>query len=213
MTTLVNDTFTGTDGTNCDGRTPSPTTAGNNWAKYGTSTGAWSIQGNACQQTTIPAPLSDYQLAVDCGVADCTYTVDQTVTTTWNGGIIANFVDTNNFWLFDIPSTGATQYDLYERVSGTDTKRATTGSSPIAGSTTLNLKIVTNGDTITCFVGGSQVLTYNIANRSSKTAKLFGFRQANVSSIFSRPKWDNFLIDGVAPSTAYNDPLWFGMTA
>lgn len=199
MTVLINDTFTAANNTTLSGRTPSPTTVGNNWV---VNSGTWQIESNTAQNT---ASSGDVTVEIDCGQADVTYTCTFiTPSTSWNGGIIANFVDANNFWLFDSGTFNTSA--IYEKAAGTYTQRAV-ATTNLAANTTYTLGITTLGDAITCFINGSQVMTYSTAGRSSKTATKFGFRRDSAGGV--TPSWDDFLII----SAIFNDPLWFGMTA
>lgn len=184
MATLLQDSFTDTTGTALSSHTMN---TGGGW----TTSGTWTVQSNTAKNS---ADSGDVQAWADAGQADVTYTVDYTIPASgsWNGGVIANVSDANNYWLFDVNDGGVGGvYLLYEKNGGSYTQRASLNESLTRG-TPVTLKVVTSGDTITCYVNNVQKLTYTVGSRPFKTATKFGFRRASAGG--ATPTWDNFLV-------------------
>lgn len=192
-TTLLFDLFTGTTGTPLASHTMD---VGSGW----TTSGTWTIQSNAAQNTGTDGDTVVY---ADAGQADVTYTCDYTRGgSAWNGGLAFNFQDTSNFWLFDINRVAAfgTNFNLilYEKNGGSYTQRAADASLADSASA-MGLKVVTAGDAISCYVDNVLKLSYSVGSRPFKTATKFGFRRDSAGGV--TPTWDNFLVTVAGGST------------
>jgi hypothetical protein len=194
MSVLVLDQFTAIDGTNLNGRSPSPTNTVS--ATWGAALGTWQITGN---KAVVASGASENILYLDvtAGNADNSYIAKITWATGKAGGIFCNASSANDLWLLtQVPgggTAGADAWILYERVSGTYNQRAAADVSAFVNGQVYEAKLVTSGDAITGYVDGAQVLTYTTAGRAGKTATLAGLRTVGVGIA-----WDDFQVGEAA---------------
>ncbi len=161
------DNFVDTDGTLLVDHTMD---TGPGWV-YGGG-GTWEIQSNQAQNTVSGG---DVPIQSDAGIADAT----GTITLEWaipvnncRSGIVANYQDDDTFWAFVARGSNG-DFALLEYSSGSPTVRDSGGSLPF-GPVSFELKVITNGDTITGYYNGTQVCTYTGAPRNLKTQTKWG---------------------------------------
>jgi hypothetical protein len=146
-TVLLQDTFTGTDGTNLASHLMD---VGAGWTLSGTWNLAWA----------------------DCGQANSTLTVDVVPQTASFPAILVRLTDANNFWLAQVDSA-TNALDLYSCVAGTFTQVASTAFAITPGAT-YTMTAVVSGSTLTLTVGATSV-TYSSMS-TNLTATRCGLR-------------------------------------
>jgi hypothetical protein len=186
-TVLLKDAFTDADGTNLTAHTMD---IGGGWAAQ---QGGWKIQGN---QAALNADVGDHNnvATASAGQGDVTATCDCLTVSSGNidFGVVINCADNSNYWLFLLANVGGEQsYRLFEKTAGSYTQRARVGVV-IANGATLQVKVVTSGDTITCYIGGVQQFSYNVAGRPNKTATGCGLYRHGTADDGST--YDNFQV-------------------
>jgi hypothetical protein len=159
--TLVNDTFTDSNGTNLTAHTPDIRPGSNAW---GTVSGTQTVQSNQAN-----ASASGYY-TIDAGQADVTITYLVTPTAAGNGwGITARRSDANNGWDPAInPVTN--QIQIYEQAAGVYTLRAST-SFTVSNGVQYTLQAVLSGSTITLSVNGGNQISYNSATSNQSVTR------------------------------------------
>ncbi|MGG1552034.1 right-handed parallel beta-helix repeat-containing protein [Paenibacillus ferrarius] len=90
-------------------------------------------------------------------------------------GILARYVDNNNFYMFRLNLPGKVQ--LYKRVGGTFTLLSQVNDSSIMSNTTYTLKLELNGSTLTGYVNGIAKITVTDATFSSGKIGARSFNQ------------------------------------
>lgn len=180
VTAYVLDTFTAADSTALNGRTPSPTTAGNNWTTLEGAGAQQTIQSNVAR---LVAGAAVQSLTVDTGQASGTVTVSAALGATGatGCGIMFRMTDANNYWLLWID--GANRVDVYKVVANVSTTRA---NIVIASNTAAHdLRVVLSGHSIVATYGGVSVA--NLTDSFNATATKHGMRAYANTATF-----DNF---------------------
>lgn len=171
---LVHDSFTDTNGTSIDVHVPEK--APGLWTE---NLGVWEIQSNAAQLQTA-AGDSQNIVTIDASVADVTIEANITQRDApMDIALVGNYTDQNNHWL-GLWSGG--NVFIFERLAGTYFNRNTGTATVNPGvGNSVTIRLVTNGDTITFFIGGVQKATFNTAGRAQKTATRHGFRDTGAA--------------------------------
>jgi hypothetical protein len=186
MTILVQDTFTGSDGTALIGR--STEVGSKAWQRYNASNN-WTIQGN---QAAASASVWDTPFYVDAGVSDGTFTITCAGYISSTQQIFWRIQDNTNYWVLQ-------SKDVYYSVNGTWTK-----VGAIAAVVTGDIiKVELSGDTHKIYQNG--VLQLTVTNSLYNTATKYGFSSNNTAT-----RYDDFIIEGndtAPPPTGTNYPI------
>lgn len=179
--TNVSDAFTRADSSTSIGTADT----GQSWTN---STGTWGIKTNQAYLAT--AAVSGANLAtITGGSADgfIQFTIDGTPADNMGGAFRA--VDVSNHWRVARAASFGT-WNIYKRVSGTDTLVANTGNTATAAGTIVRVEFV--GSTIWTFFNGTFVKAVSDSAMSSNTGVgLFGG-----ASMGTNPRWDDFTAGG-----------------
>lgn len=171
------DLFTDTNGVRLQSHVMN---TGDGWTEH---VGIWDILTN---RASLDTSAGDGHNVVT-GPAGCAdVTVESTIITgggaVFSAGVVANFVDINNFWIGYVEENAAY---IYERNGGTLTQR---GSAVIvlAKSTSASIRLVAIGDTIAFFFNNLPVITYSVSSRPHKFATRCGYyvRSVDTGSVF-----------------------------
>lgn len=168
LTIYVYDTFTGSNGTNPESRSPdfgsAPTSTLNNYE----------IQSNRAKNPHAQTNFYD-TLVYESSHADCTITadlnsrhIDALAVPGYDGGnIIFRWGDDNNFWIVQ-PYNGTIV--LANRVAGGGfTAVVTSGAVTLSNDVTYSLKVVLLGTSIKIYVNGVQVISTTSSTFQSNT--------------------------------------------
>ncbi len=167
------DRFTAANGTALNGRTPSPTTAGNNWVTAQGTAGLQTIFANHAQLDApfVAADAVDIQNATSQSLTNNSTFADAIITadvrfTDVNGtvGLVFRFTDTNNFYAFTISSIAT----ILWKVSG---GVAASGTLPRYHGPDLfyRIKVIMAGNVITATVNGTELITTTDAFNNTAT--------------------------------------------
>jgi hypothetical protein len=173
MTILVQDTFTGSDGTALIGR--STEVGSKAWQRYNASNN-WTIQGN---QAAASASVWDTPFYVDAGVSDGTFTITCAGYISSTQQIFWRIQDNTNYWVLQ-------SKDVYYSINGTWTKVGAIGAV-VTGDI---IKFELSGDSIKIYQNGA--LQVSLTNSLYQTATKYGFSSNNSST-----RYDDFTIEGV----------------
>ena len=159
-TTLVSDTFTGTDGTNLTAHT-ADVNQGTGWIA---NTGTITLLSNQAHCTSgFP------YYSIDAGQASVTLTADITLSGTAACGLSGRVSDALNTWDIDIStSAGTMTLTIYEQVAGVFTARAQV-SFPDPGGP-YGLKAVFSGTNVIAAVGNNET-SYGSATSNQTITK------------------------------------------
>lgn len=195
-TALLYDTCTDTNGTSFDAHVPE---IGGTWVEV---QGVWEIQSNKVRLIT-SAGDDQNVAAIILAVADMTLDVDVTLpNSNYNVGVIVNYQDNNNYWLFTFDKGTTNSTSLYKRIAGTYTQVATDAFVP-AQNTTVRVRIRTNLDDVDCWIDGVQYIDYNVASRQLQTARGVGPRNLDDVEIAQFDNWNAYAASGaIAGSSA-----------
>ncbi len=186
-TVIVLDNFTAADGTNLNGRTPSPTnTPGNNWAQ---GSGSWAAQSNRARAGTNGINI----LALDCETGDGTITVTvRRNATSSDQAVFFRGVDASNFWIADLRASDNT-FKLFKCVSGSYTAPGGTDSvsKTFSANTDYVLQVILNGNSISATVDGGSALS--VTDSFAATATVHGLWDSHGSG--AQPDFDDFTVE------------------
>ncbi len=186
VTTLISDTFTDAANTALTSHTMN---TGSGWTN---SVGTWKINGS--NQAILNADGGDHQDVIVCdpGQADVVISCDvHLAATTADVGLVFNWQDANNYWLFSGGLSGT--WHMYKRIAGTYTEITTSGGVGFAtANTSYALKVYVKGDTVVLWVDGAFIWKSIIASRPLNTATKTGIRVFGSSDLGST--FDNFQV-------------------
>jgi hypothetical protein len=193
MTTYAQSTFTAANSTSLDAITPE---TGPAWAEQ---VGAWDIQSNKASLASFGGDGQNVA-TVDPGVVD--HPIKADITTPGAGdieaGIVFNWQDSNNYWMFVHSTFLGNNVAFYERSGGTFTLRAESVDAFVFNGGTYELQVVTRGDSVVGIVDGVPVLRYTVSSRPLKTQTKCGFRIFNNGGGDAGSKFDNFVVASAA---------------
>lgn len=193
VTALILDQFTDADNTLLSSHTIAPTnTPATAWTN---ALGTWRVVSNTARKT---ASAGDNQNVCYCdaGVADVTIEATFAPTQTYDGGILFNYTDINNYWMYVCSYNGGSVLRIiYERAGGSFNTRAQKSGQTQPFNATYTLKVVTSGDAVTAYLDGVIDLTYSVSNRPQKTSTKHGLRSFGGTASDQTP-FDNFTING-----------------
>lgn len=107
----------------------------------------------------------------DAGRADVTIIIDLADIQASYQGIVFNYQDASNYWVFYASANNVTYY-LRKWIAGVETVIGNAGV--VAAGSSHQLKVVTLGDSVTCYVDGVSTITTAPAGRQLKTATKHG---------------------------------------
>jgi hypothetical protein len=196
MATLLQDTFTDSNGTDLEAH---GMTVGGGWtthAEGGIIDPVWDIQSNRAH----PALATNFlEAEADAGQADVTLTLDLIVpnSTSYFGGATVRWTSDGNYWAVAIERDGSgTPYlAIYELASGTATLKA--GGSgvvdvPGATNSTVTMTVTTSGNLISVSLNTAETTSYS--SSLYNTATRFGLWGYNGLGYTGIPI-DNFLVE------------------
>jgi hypothetical protein len=184
---LVDENFTAANGTTLSGRGITNgflKAAGTTWQN---DYSAWDIQSNKAVPTSRSMRLDSQNSRVTIET-DITFT---DANNSWGDGILFNCGGSGYKWFFGFNGAFGNEWYLVE--DDADVRAFSTSGTPAPG--TYRLKVVADGDTVTGYVDGVQVLTYNITNRPGKDNTWHGPHCSGYAT--SGAVFDNFLITGL----------------
>lgn len=184
-TTLLSDTFTGTNGTALTSHTPDIPGTGTYTSVVGTSP---TIQGNKAEVTNQSGTVVVYDVSQSAVTAQADVSMN-TANANTAGGVVVRETDVNNFWLCHLRGDG--NLILFENSGGTFTQRASAAVT-VNVNTTYTIKLVASGTNMTGYYQGTSEFTYGSAS-SNQTATKVGIRCfCNASGV--TVDIDNFLV-------------------
>jgi len=159
-TVLVEDQFTGVDGTLLDAHTPDIDVVGGGWNRFTiTGTGVADIQSNRASFNFFGA----YGYKIDTGAADCTITALLELVGGEASGIAYRVTDGSNYFVATALGNNGNAINIYEETSGVLVLRASKTVVLANGDHLATLQLI--GDTATFTVNGSSVsFTTSIRN-------------------------------------------------
>lgn len=163
--TLIYDTFTDSDGVALPSHTIAPTnTPATSWsAQSGTAT----ISSNRAISSSSPAIYT-----VNAGQFNVTVSLTGNLQGPGGSiGVVLRWTNSSNFWFVRFTGTG---FGIFEVNGGTQTQRASTSVSLLAG-TDYPLVVVASGTSITATVNGGNQISYNNATLN-QTVTTHGLR-------------------------------------
>jgi hypothetical protein len=171
---LLRDTFTGTNGSMLNAHAPD--VGSGPWVHQ---SGTFDLQNNRANHAS-NGGTGDARATLDAGRADVRAELTVNLAATASAGILARFVDNQNFWML-ILNLGTGDLQLWETTAGTSTLRA---SSAFSGSisTDYQLRLVCQGNQFTGTVNGGNTVAYSSANHNSATK--FGLRSIGIGNDF-----------------------------
>lgn len=210
MSTLLQDTFTDTNGVNATAHTMD---TGPGWVQDATFTGAFLVESNKLQLPTTGRGV----VVSDAGATDYTATVDLVIGAT-SGDFPAEWVfvfryaDADNCWRAQVtgPATGAT-VAIVEVAGGAATTRDGPYTYPVNYNATNTLELDVSGTTATLKLNGSTVASYASMGTGLTRTKvgLWGLDTNGVGgAVFC---YDNFLV--AAGGSTYSDSVTEAATA
>lgn len=165
-TGYVYDLFTASDGTAMNGRTPSPLTAGNNWATLIGTAGLQTVRGNRLR---LDASSATQSIAVDAGAANviiyATLQATHLPDSAAGVGIVFRASDASNYWLAWITRSATT---LFKVVAGVATSVDTEAATHYPG-VPYQVQVVCNGNSITATVNGGESVSASDAHNNTAT--------------------------------------------
>lgn len=193
---LIDDNFTGTNGTNITSHTPNTNVPGNSWVKTG-GTPAATLDGSNSVTIASGAGSGQTQVTIDSGVSDAVVGVD------WHcnsanpsiGGVIFRYTDSNNYMLFyHQPVLGAV-VGLNGIIGGTGVVFATASipAAATAGSTH-HFEVRLNGPVIECWYDRVKYITVSTSSLQSSTKHGFYFNSAYETS----SKYSGFQVNNIS---------------
>ncbi len=201
MSTLFNDTFTGTNGTALSSHTPNTDLQGAGWTNFRIDT---EIQSN---RASLRSGSGDGISVANVGLGDVTVSADLVVpnANSYSFGIIVRFRNNENFWLCYLNrDSGGTPYIAIDRIKTnggglvTLDEGGTTVSVPGATNSTVSMTVLCSGSTIKITMGTSEVAT-----RSSDAFLQNDFKYGTYiyqDGSYTGGTLDNFLITGTLPT-------------
>lgn len=178
---LVRDSFTDTNGVSLAAHPPDYKAMS---AAAWTISGTWTVQSNAAQRGgTFAATDAAW---IECGQANVTISAD--VVHQVMSELLARVTDQENNWRGVLLSGGLNQVRITERNAAVNTVRAGAAYTPADGAS-YRLRLVANGQTITLFVNGAQVLQYTSATFNQAVTK-HGFG-INTNAVTATTAFDN----------------------
>lgn len=150
--------------------------SGQTWGAVG---GAWGILTNRAY-TSAAGNVFSY---VETGMSD----VEATVDTIWSSGegLVVRFIDTANYIVARISSTGMT---LFKIVAGVATSLGNYAFTPVSGAT-YTIKIITKGSNFSVLLDGTQQIV--VSETFNQSATKVGLRQSGTPNGY----FDNFLVE------------------
>lgn len=183
---LVRDSFTDANGTSLSSHKPDQAAipaAAAGW----TISGTWTVQNNMAQRGGAFAATD--AAWIECGQANVTISAD--VVHQVMAELLARVVDQDNNWRGVLLSGGLNQVRITERNAAVNTVRAGAAYTPADGAS-YRLRLVANGQTITLFVNGAQVLQYTSATFNQTVTK-HGVG-INTNAVTATTTFDNFKV-------------------
>lgn len=181
---LVQDTFTGTNGTLLAAHSPDVDTVGGGWLN--TKGNQFDIISNQAKLTVSAVSVQ----AIDCGVADYTMTCDCTMSAqavATNQGLAFRVVDANSYFVFGYRELG-TLLRLLEFTGGSLTARAAS-TETVSG--TVEMRVDVNGANATAYIDDVQKLTYgSVGNLTETKVGLHAEQTTNF-------RWDTFEVNSL----------------
>jgi hypothetical protein len=184
-TVLAGDDFTGTAGGSLAGRSGTLGTP----SFWTVVSGTWQIDGAG---HVSPTTATDGILAVLTPPArtQTNYTVSMDVVISKSGSqsnqgaLVFRYVDTSNFWYYQPPVSGGTDWRLYKVVGGSHTVVLQFGLPAKANGTTVNLRADVWGRDITVYLDGAEI--YTATDTAGQSASTVGIRQG-ISGGYTTP--------------------------
>jgi hypothetical protein len=93
---------------------------------------------------------------------------------TLEAGIVVNYVDNDNYWLFLLENAAVS---IWEKTAGVFTNRSLIFHSFDPGGSVSYVAVVTNDDTIDAYLNGTLITSYYIVDRPNKEGTQFGLYQ------------------------------------
>jgi hypothetical protein len=184
-TVLAGDDFAGAAGTSLAGRNGTLGTA----SPWTVVSGTWQLDGAG---HVSPTAATDGILAVMTPPArtQTNYTVSMDVLISKSGSqsnqgaLVFRYVDTSNFWYYQPPVSGGTDWRLYKVVGGSHTVVLQFGLPSKANGTTVNLRADVWGRDITVYLDGAEI--YTATDTAGQSASTVGIRQG-ISGGYTTP--------------------------
>lgn len=198
MATLLQDTFTGSNGTDL---TAHAMDVGGGWTALA---GQYVIQSNKARANTAETRMF---YTADAGQADFTATLNQDIPSggvKHSEGFCLRMSDVNTGWVAIVQDTGpgAPAVQIYERSGGVNTLRASTSVSDTGfPGSTVTLTLTASGNTLTFASSHDPTNSVSYGSASSNnTVTKHGLRHAWLASAGFTPvgDCDNFLVTGAA---------------
>lgn len=194
MTVILQDAFTGGDGTSLDAHTPDIAPGGSAWVE---ALGNWQITSNAA---ALALASNGGHATIETGEADCTITVEANSTTTSSistrdVGIIARWVDVDNHFRIGI-NAEADQFRIIERAAGVNSI-LTTIAVTITPGTLYTVQAVLNGATITATLDGANEISTGLAT-AGQSSTVHGITARETTD-----RVDDFLVEVAAGGIAH----------
>lgn len=177
-TTLLSDTFTGTDGTSLDAHTMG---TGSGWTE---GLGDWDIQSNRANSTGADPGAPGWVATANAGQDSYDLTAVANLTgLSADAGVIFRYLDVSNFWVFVAEPPDVV---LYERVGGSFVQRERSTPGGIATGVDATLRVVANGSQFACHANGALQFTHNAAAPGT------GRTRCGLFSTAASDRFDNF---------------------
>lgn len=191
--TLASDTFTDTNGVNLTSHTMDK---GTGWTAIEGAT--WTISSNKAIPPVSPAGFH-VKMSTDVGTPNFTMSADifYPNATFYFCPLIVRVVDKDNLWGVNIErdSGGTPYFQIFERVSGSNTTRANMNFLTTPTNTTITVYVECSGDQITAWTSTGEYLTYN--SSLFNTATKVGIWSGSDASYSPLITVDNFTVNGV----------------
>jgi hypothetical protein len=185
---LILDSFTANNGTDINGRTPSPTNVpGNNWA---IGRGTLDIQSNQANVAAAGAITPRSTAYVDAETANAVVQVVVTPVAGSFSGICGRVTDVANMWAVVVDVNNDT-FTIVEWASSNDTIRATANVT-ITAATPYTIRVTFNGTSITATLNGGNSINFTSSLYQANT--LFGILERSVAT---GVRWDDFRVESV----------------
>lgn len=191
---LILDQFTDVNNTLLSSHAIAPTnTPSTAWVN---GQGTWRVVSNTARKT---ASGGDGQNVAYCdaGVANVSIQTTFAPTQTYDGGILFNYTDNNNYWIYVCSYNGGSVLRIiYERAAGSFIARAQKSAQVQPFNATYTLKVECNGDSVIAYLDGVSDLSYSVSNRPQKSSTKHGLRSFGATGSDQTP-FDNFTVSSL----------------
>lgn len=195
MTTLWQDSFTDTNGTNLTARTPEVGT------NYTARSGAQVIQDNVNRGTTYVSLVTDYTFPTSSADIYATFRGRYTAASTYTAvGMLLRWQDGNNLWQLrlDRDSGNSRNLHIYEHALGVVTLRATTSVATVTD-TWYDFIVSASGTTISIQIVGLGTASYGSAV-TGLTTTTHGLRFILENGTAGNNEMDDLLVQDGPPA-------------